>query len=60
MPTYDEYEDGHLDSAPEEPTICNNRLDHLEEEEDPKWDVSSYSSNSKLLCQKEFISLDAI
>ena len=51
IPTYDEYEDGHLDSALEEPGICNNILDHLEEDEGPELDISSCSSNSKSSCQ---------
>ena len=57
-PIYDEYEDGYLDNATEELAVCNNRLDHLEEDEGPKWDVSSFPSN--LECQEEFISLDFI
>ena len=55
-PIYDEYEDGYMDNAPKEPTVCNKGLDHLEEHEVPKWDVSSCSSN--LECQEECISLD--
>ena len=58
MPIYDECEDGHLDDAPKEPTVCNHGLDHLEETEGPKWDVSSCPSNEE--CQEDFISLDFI
>ena len=47
MHIYDEREDGHLDDAPKEPTICNHGLDHLEETEGPKWDVSSCFPNSE-------------
>ena len=47
-----------MDNALEEPVVCNKRLDHLEEDEGPKWDVSSCSSNSEFSCQEEFISLD--
>ena len=36
------------------PTVCNHRLDHLEEVEDPNWGVSSCYSN--LECQEECIS----
>ena len=47
-----------MDNAPQEPAVCNNRLDHLEEDEGPKWDVSLCSSNVE--CQEEVISLDFI
>ena len=57
-PIYDEFEDGYLDNAPKEPTVCNNRLDRLEEDEGPKLDVFSCSSNLEFLYQEEFISLD--
>ena len=56
MPTYDGYEDDYLNIVPKEPTVCNHRLDHLEEAEGPKWDASSCSSN--LECQEEYISPD--
>ena len=59
-PIYDEYEDGYLDNAPKEPAVCSKGLDHLKEDEGPKWDVSSCSSNSKFPCQEEFISLDFV
>ena len=44
MPRYNECEDGYLDDAPQT-TDCNNGLDH-QEDEGPKWDVSSCFSNS--------------
>ena len=46
MPLYYEFEDGHLDDAPQEAVGCNNGLDHQEEEDDSKWDVSSCFLNS--------------
>ena len=49
MPIYDECEDGYLDNAPQEPVDCNNRLDHIEEEEDSKWDISLSFSNSEII-----------
>ena len=49
FPIYDECEDGYLDNSPQEPTICNNRLDHQEEEEDSKWDVSLCFSDSEII-----------
>ena len=58
MLIYDEYEDDYLDHALEEPTICNHGLDHLEETEGPKWDVSSCFSNLESL--EECISPDFI
>ena len=45
-----------MDGAPEEPTFCNNRLDHLEEDEGHEWDISSCSSNSEYSHQEECIS----
>ena len=56
MPIYNECEDGHLDNTPKEPAVCNHRLDHLEEAEGPKWDVSSCFSNLEF--QEECISPD--
>ena len=44
MPIYDECEYSHLDDAPQA-TNYNNGLDH-QEDEGPKWDVSSCFSNS--------------
>ena len=38
-----------MDNAPQEPVERNNRLDHQEEEEDSKWDISLYFSNSKVI-----------
>ena len=58
MPIYDECEDGYLDNAPKGLVVCNNRLDHHEEGEGPKWDVSSCFSNSDFSCLEECISLD--
>ena len=55
MPIYNECEDGHLDDTPQEPTICEDRLDH-QEYESPRWDVSSCFPNSE--CQEECISPD--
>ena len=55
-PIYDEYEDDYLDNALEELAVYNHRLDHLEEFEGPKWDLSSRSLNSE--CQEEYISPD--
>ena len=52
MPIYDECKHGHLDDAPQEPIVCNNRLDHQEEEEDSKWEVSLCFSESEILCQE--------
>ena len=46
IPIYNECEDGLLDDAPKEPAVCNHGLDHLEEIEGPKWDLSSCFSNS--------------
>ena len=46
IPIYDERENGYLDNAPKEPKICNNRLDH-QEEEDFKWDIYLCFLNSK-------------
>ena len=50
------YDDDYLDYAPKEPTACNHGLEHLEETEGPKWDVSSCFPNSE--CQEECISPD--
>ena len=58
MPTYDEYEDDHLDNAPKEPKICNNIFNHLEEDEGLEWDISSCSSSSESPCQQQCISPD--
>ena len=43
MPTYDEYEDDHLDSAP----------DFLEGDEGSQIDVCFCFSNSEIFCQEE-------
>ena len=51
FPIYDECKNGYLDNAPQEPAVCNNRLDHQEEEEDSKWEVSLCFSKSEILCQ---------
>ena len=53
---HDECKDDHLHDAPQEPATCNNRSDHLQEAEDPKWDVSQCFSISE--CQEECISPD--
>ena len=58
IPIYDKYENDYLDHALEEPIICNHGLDHLEETEGHKWDVSSCFSN--LECREECISPDFI
>ena len=49
LPIYDECKDGYLDNAPQEPAYYNNRLDHQEEEEDPKWDTSLCFLNSEII-----------
>ena len=37
-----------MDNAPKEPAVCNNRLDHQEEEES-KWDISLCFLNSEII-----------
>ena len=49
MPIYDKFEDNHLDDSPQEAIDCNNGLDHQEEEEDSKWDISLCFSDSKII-----------
>ena len=40
------------------PVVCNEELNHKEEDEGSKWDVPLCFSNSEILCQEEIILLD--
>ena len=42
-----------------ETTIYNEKLNHQEQDEGSQWNVSSYISNSKFICQEEFTWLDS-
>ena len=49
MPLYYECEEGYLDDAPPEATDCNNGLDHQEDGEGTKWDISLCFLNSEII-----------
>ena len=49
MSIYDEYKDDYLDNAPEEPEVCNNSLDHLEDDEGLKWGIALCFLKSEII-----------